>query len=158
VLKRLMSCSFTENPVPRLRAPLTTPLGQPTEVIAGVQPVWEHRAPETVSDYRRWSTTDPLAENAGWTEVVIQRGPRVLIDLPVGRSAADLTSLSWWWHATYPGGRPVYSGGDTTTVADTPSGYFVDSQAVAVNTSTCGCPASLTMGGVSCPNNYEVTL
>jgi hypothetical protein len=155
VLKRLMSCSHVQNPIPR---PVAARTGQPDRTTSGVIPAWEHGAPDVLSEGRGWSTTEPLAEYAGWTEVVIQRGPWGLIDLPVGRSAADLTSLSWWRHATYPGGSPILTGGGTTTLFGRESGESRESRADEEDQNTCGCPGSEAMGRVSCPNHYEVTL
>ena len=155
MLKRLMSCSYVQNPIPRF---LTADAGQPAAVPSGYHTAWEHHAPGMLLQYREWSTTGPLAEYAGWTEVVIQRGPRVLIDLPIGRVAADLTSLGWWWHATYPGGSPVLTGGEPTTLSGRDSGALKRWQAVEENQNTCGCPGSEATDRVSCPNHYEVTL
>ena len=158
MLKRLTYCSYAAGRVPRHLASLTAAIGDKMGAALRVHPAWEHRAPGKLSDYRRWSTTDPLAENAGWTEVVIPRGPRVLIDLPVGRWTADMTSLSWWWHATYPGGSPVYPGGVTTTVSDQFSGDTDVFSAVAWDGGTRGFRSFVAVGSVGCPNNYEVTL
>jgi len=118
----------------------------------------EHIAPEAVSETRRWSTTDPLADNAGWTEVVIPRGHGVLIDLPVGPTMADVTSIGQL-HVTYECGRQFSTGGGNATGSDA-SFRQSDNSTVAAcpDSHACGRRSLPEVDRISCPNNYEVTL
>jgi hypothetical protein len=163
VLKRLTLYSCSRR-VPVQRFTANTPVCAPDLWSAGAgirkQTVgWEHNAPEAVSETRRWSTTDSLADHAGWTEVVIPRGQYVLIDLPVGPTMADVTSISSKCCATHSGGISLYNGGDSTTGSGATSRWSDNVIAVAcLDDHACGRRNLPEVDRISCPNNYEVTL
>lgn len=163
MLKRLTLYSYSRG-VPVQRSAMDASVCAPDfwSVSAGIRKQtvdWEHIAPEAVSETRRWSTTDPLADHAGWTEVVIPRGHRVLFDLPVGLAMADVTSISSRRSATYSGGNPACIGGDSTTGSDA-SSRWSDNATVAtcLDDHACGRRSLPEVDRISCPNNYEVTL
>jgi hypothetical protein len=162
VLKRLTLYSCSRR-VPVQRFTANTPVCAPDPWSAGADNRkatvgWEHNAPEAVSETRRWSTTDPLADYAGWTEVVIPRGQYVLIDLPVGPTMADVTSIGQA-HVTYICGRQFSTGGDNAIGPDVAS-QWSDNMIAAIHLDdhACGRRSLPEVDRISCPNNYEVTL
>jgi len=163
VLKRLRLYSYScEVPVQRFAADTSVCAPDHRSAGAGIRKQtvgWEHNAPEAVSETRRWSTTDPLADYAGWTEVVIPRGQHVLIDLPVGLTMADVTSISSMWSVTYDRGNPLHTGGDNATDSGATSRWS-DNMIVAacLDDHACGRRSLSEVDRISCPNNYEVTL
>jgi hypothetical protein len=152
VLKRLISCSYSASAV---RGYLDF---SPSDGSSSRRIIWEHDAPGIVSESWRWSTTRPQADIAGWTEVVIPRGPQVLIDLPVGRPEANLTSISLWWGATYPGGNTDSYGGTPAAESGTNPRGCQFSEYLCPEVSARSRVGNPELSRIGCPNNYEVTL
>jgi len=158
VLKRLTVCLPTEHPVRLFPASLAVSSEISAVRNPGTFEAWEHVALETGLDRRRCHAANPVADYAGWTEVVIPRGRCALIDLPVGRNAADTTSISPPWPAVTVHDDQVFPWRRYDRPVQCCLSRRPDSQAGKPNGGALRHPDELGAFRLSCPNNYEVTL